>query len=297
MLEKLITIFPSLVKESDVPPSERHLYLFFKVNDQETAAIKKEEISEKERKVLEVFLDHKTKEASFDPIEKGWYSYLKEDGSPPPQLQELTSFRFYHLEGNKLYDNKSDVLEALRHYFDMECKCIFLHTHSLLVIVRERKEDPLPAFNAEELAGIIAADLLLDVKVYSGRRVHAADNVRYIFEQEKMLFEHALHLFPKERAFKDFDMMPFIFPSLKKKEQQQVFSYALGELEQEKELLNTLYYFYLSNLNISLTAKELHMHRNTLQYRLDKVIEHIGIDIKQFPNAAALYVMLRNQWQ
>jgi DNA-binding PucR family transcriptional regulator len=34
-------------------------------------------------------------------------------------------------------------------------------------------------------------------------------------------------------------------------------------------------------LNASLTAKRLFIHRNSLQYRIDKFIERTGIDIRQ----------------
>ncbi|MCY8607352.1 helix-turn-helix domain-containing protein, partial [Bacillus sonorensis] len=46
------------------------------------------------------------------------------------------------------------------------------------------------------------------------------------------------------------------------------------------------------NLNASLTAKRLFIHRNSLQYRIDRFIEKTGIDIRQFEEAAAVYFII-----
>ncbi|WP_158736079.1 CdaR family transcriptional regulator [Alteribacillus sp. YIM 98480] len=296
MIDKLKNIFPSLLLEEEVRPLDRHLYVFLKLNENKTAAIKKDEMTEQERKVLEVFLEIENQTDSFDPMDISWYSYLIDNGPLPP-LQQFPSFRFYHIEGSKLYDNKFDLQELLRSYFDTAFKCVFLHTHSLVVIVKESKDQELPAFNTEELAGIFATDLLIDVYVCSGRRVHAFEDIRFVFKQEKTLFDYARQLFPKDRAFNAYEILPFVFPLLKGNDQKRLFSYTFANLENEKELIETLYYFFLSNLNISLTAKELHMHRNTLQYRLDKITDQIGIDIKQFPNAAALFILIKRFWE
>ncbi|SDI25364.1 PucR family transcriptional regulator [Alteribacillus bidgolensis] len=297
MLKKLKKLFPSLVMEDEVPPAERHLYVFYKTSTQEKAGIKKEELTKKEREMLGVFLDKENPVKSFYPLDREWYAYLTEDASPPSSLQHVSSLRFFQLEGKKLYANQLDLQEALHVYFDVDVKCVFLHTHSLLVIVSDTLEQLPGTFDAEELAGILAVDLLLDVSVYSGRRVHATEDVRAAYQQEKQLFEHARHLFPKKRAFHGYEVLPFVFPLLENNQQIQLFSYAFAGLKQDDELIETLYHFFLSNLNISLTAKELHMHRNTLQYRLDKFIEQTGIDMKQFPNAAALYVLIKKLWE
>jgi DNA-binding PucR family transcriptional regulator len=45
-------------------------------------------------------------------------------------------------------------------------------------------------------------------------------------------------------------------------------------------------------MNVSLAAKKLYLHRNTLQYRVDKFIEKTGIDIKHFGNAVSIYLAL-----
>ncbi|MCD8511165.1 MAG: helix-turn-helix domain-containing protein [Bacillus sp. (in: Bacteria)] len=59
----------------------------------------------------------------------------------------------------------------------------------------------------------------------------------------------------------------------------------------DRTLLDSVKVYLECNLNTSLAAKKLYMHRNTLQYRVDKFIEKTSIDIKRFPNAVAVYFM------
>jgi DNA-binding PucR family transcriptional regulator len=56
--------------------------------------------------------------------------------------------------------------------------------------------------------------------------------------------------------------------------------------------LKMLETFVQCNLNISETAKELYMHRNSLQYRLDRFLEKTGIDVRQFQHAMPVYLAM-----
>ena len=50
--------------------------------------------------------------------------------------------------------------------------------------------------------------------------------------------------------------------------------------------------FLKCNLNINAASKELFMHRNTLIYRLDKIKEHTGLDLKKFCDAFIFHVLM-----
>ncbi|MDO8886328.1 helix-turn-helix domain-containing protein [Candidatus Oleimmundimicrobium sp.] len=67
----------------------------------------------------------------------------------------------------------------------------------------------------------------------------------------------------------------------------------LKPLQNEEELIKTIEIFFETNMNISLTAKKLFAHRNTLIYRLNKVRNLTGLDPKNFHDAIRLYVALK----
>lgn len=53
----------------------------------------------------------------------------------------------------------------------------------------------------------------------------------------------------------------------------------------DKELMNTINAFFDSGLNTSLTSENTYMHRNTLNYRIDKVKKLTGLNLKNFDHA------------
>ena len=46
--------------------------------------------------------------------------------------------------------------------------------------------------------------------------------------------------------------------------------------------------FFDNHLNISETARQLYVHRNTLVYRLEKLHQTVGLDLRNFDDAVAL---------
>ena len=56
-----------------------------------------------------------------------------------------------------------------------------------------------------------------------------------------------------------------------------------GMLDEEKK--ETVRVFFANDLNITAASKELFIHRNTLNYRLDKVKRDTGLDVRNFQDA------------
>ena len=64
-------------------------------------------------------------------------------------------------------------------------------------------------------------------------------------------------------------------------------------LEQfDEETLATVNAFFANNLNISETARQLYVHRNTLVYRLDKLQKSTGLDLRIFEDAITFKIAL-----
>ncbi len=66
-----------------------------------------------------------------------------------------------------------------------------------------------------------------------------------------------------------------------------------GEMvELDQETLSTIDTFFSNNLNVSETARQLFVHRNTLVYRIEKLIKSTGLDIRTFEDAMTLKIAL-----
>ena len=57
------------------------------------------------------------------------------------------------------------------------------------------------------------------------------------------------------------------------------------------EMMETIRTFFRNDLNLSTTARELYIHRNTLIYRLEKIRKETGFDLRRFQDAAVFQMI------
>lgn len=60
----------------------------------------------------------------------------------------------------------------------------------------------------------------------------------------------------------------------------------------EEETLSTVFKFFENSLNISETARQLYIHRNTLVYRLEKIQKMTGLDVRVFEDALTFKIAM-----
>ena len=67
-----------------------------------------------------------------------------------------------------------------------------------------------------------------------------------------------------------------------------------GELSAEidDEILNTINKFLENSLNVSETARQLYIHRNTLIYRIEKLEKATGMDVRNFDDALSFKIAM-----
>lgn len=73
---------------------------------------------------------------------------------------------------------------------------------------------------------------------------------------------------------------------------RELFSPETGKLL-TPEMMETIRAFFRNDLNLSTTARELFIHRNTLIYRLEKIRKETGFDLRHFRDAAVFQMISR----
>lgn len=106
-----------------------------------------------------------------------------------------------------------------------------------------------------------------------GRMYRKEDSV-FVFR--KLLLERFLADVPKDMSLKYNAMM---------------FNRKTARLFND-EMIHTIEKFFENSLNLSETARQLYIHRNTLVYRLDKVQRVIGLDLRAFDDAVTFKMMM-----
>ena len=106
-----------------------------------------------------------------------------------------------------------------------------------------------------------------------GRIYHAG---KHVFTYRNMLLERFLSE---------------VSPELGASYNSCIFNRATARLFND-EMVHTIETFFDNSLNLSETARKLYIHRNTLVYRLEKVQNAIGLDLRNFDDAVTFKMMM-----
>ncbi len=82
----------------------------------------------------------------------------------------------------------------------------------------------------------------------------------------------------------------FLFSVLKERKDTATLKKSLEE-KLSKTLINSALALAHANLNVSEAAKRLHIHRNTMLYRIDSIQEKTGIEVRFFEGAALFHML------
>ena len=80
-------------------------------------------------------------------------------------------------------------------------------------------------------------------------------------------------------------------PAVKRDEIRRSIIQTSANSELSGELLETVRVFFQNDLNLTATAKQLYIHRNTLNYRLDKIQKMLHLDVRSFHDAVVFKII------
>lgn len=62
---------------------------------------------------------------------------------------------------------------------------------------------------------------------------------------------------------------------------------------QDEDMVNCIEEFFKYNLNVAETSRNSYLHRNTLLYRIDKVLNLTGFNLKNFDDAVVFKILVQ----
>ncbi len=149
---------------------------------------------------------------------------------------------------------------------------------------------------AYAIADVLMSEALVDARVSYGTIVSELKDVSKSYKEASMALDVGRIFYSKKNvlAYNDLGIGRLIHQlpiSLCEMFLQEVFNGSA--LEQfDEETLATVNAFFENNLNISETARKMYLHRNTLGYRLDKIMKTTGLDVKKFDDALTFKIAL-----
>ena len=168
-----------------------------------------------------------------------------------------------------------------------------------IILVKESKdmktEKDLLSF-ASMIVDNMHAEAMVRVRVGYGNRVNNLQDIAKSYQEAKMALEVG-RIFYVEKEIVAYSLLGIgrliyqIPMSLCEMFIQEVFGDEIPDIFDE-ETMTTIQKFFDNNLNISETARQLYVHRNTLVYRLERLERTIGLDIRKFDDAMTFKIAL-----
>lgn len=290
MAINLSDLFPSFRFVIEEPLSlPNDVYIYEDLSQKGWIVIDKHEVSTRDHKLLCSLFNYVTNDPF--PLNNSeathWMRYLA--GTGPSLLHNSEEIRIIQLTFSTEGMDTASMKEVVQAFFGDEM--ILLHPSPHTAFLIEKKA--YYTYSADEFssfAAVLESDFFIKPRLYIGKFYTANVDLPIKFQKEKDLFSKAISRFPSERIF----TMEKIFPSLLADSlsadlQATLQNEVLIPLLEEDELLKTVRYFFENGFNGSVTAEKLHIHRNTLNYRLTKFQEITGLSVRNFEGALVAY--------
>jgi len=202
-------------------------------------------------------------------------------------------FHIVQTDSEKAYDLLKDItpLQERDVLVDMD-----RHTVVLLKDVSEEDDvDELAQF-AQALQETLMGETAHQMTIGIGRSRHTIEELRESYMEARRAIEVG-RIFKAEESI--FVYSRLILERFLMELPQDISAYYHGLLFNRKnqrlfneEMLYTIDMFFKKDLNLSDTARQLYIHRNTLVYRLDKVQKQIGLDLRSFEDAVTFKILM-----
>lgn len=287
LLNSLREIFPSITYYDAVGEENQLKYIWFMSDIEEVIGVLKTEVSSKEYAILQTFLT--PYEIQFPVVtekEKHWKALIQNKTAEVPVTMQ--SFRFVAFTFKRNQISPIQFKMAICELFSYEVPIIWKNECEGIIV--EEVQDQEECTSYSQIIDILMSDLYVKIKFLVGpfNQTKSNANLEYHFIEQAstIIFQYS-----SKDVTTYIEAVPyFLIYHDDVSSRKYVQKIILQEFEHDEELLKMIEVFIDQNLNLSETAKVLHLHRNSLQYRIDRLYEKVGIDIRNFHHAMALYL-------
>ncbi|EEL50699.1 MULTISPECIES: PucR family transcriptional regulator [Bacillus cereus group] len=279
MIQQLKTYYGKDIKINEVVLSEDYNWFLVEGNK---VGIRKSRLHQRERQLLSSILTPIHTDTFYETEkEKLWYEALYKNKN-----MSIVSIRFLHFFTTQPIVEREEFQDALQSMFSFTTTTIWETSQTGVLILEEN----ISEYTLQTALDTLETDFFISLTFFIGKHYMQTDEIAQLYQWERKLFSFlSPYLFKKIIHIEQ--LLPYqLIISLPKEEREKYTNQLLAHISNDKELIDSVKVFFQCNLNVSLAAKQLYLHRNTLQYRIDKFIEKTGINIKTFEGAVTVYM-------
>lgn len=292
MINQLSRIYPSLQVHRQVEPASDPAYRWFSTDDDLLIGIHETELAPKDLLLLATFLTPYNPDFPIPTDEeKNWLAAVSSSGQLA--ANEFTSnvpYRFVHFSIKEKQISPVAFKLAIHDFFAQSVPILWENDHEGILVEYLAKEDD--AISYEEIIDPLMSDLYIKIQFFVGPFQDNMNGVAAHYRSITEAAKTATHYSTKTVISYAEAVPHLLINEAPKTLLSEIRQTVLQAYQNDEETLKMIETFVRNNLNISETSKALHMHRNSLQYRLDRFYDSTGIDVRKFHQAMAVYLAI-----
>lgn len=216
--------------------------------------------------------------------ESMWYQFLI--NGKPLMNRSLMRYQLIHFKVENLSEQKDFWLKTLSAYFESYEDGFFVDNSSGLIVIQEDEIDPV------SLQGFIQTlddDFSSKTSLYIGMAMTLSEAMIDLYKEELTYFENNQ---TKDIVldFKNTYIHKVVKNELVRSEQAKLY---LMKIEQQENFSVLIGALWANQGNITQTASTLYLHRNTLNYRLDKFYDETGLSLRNLDDLLLAYLLIQ----
>ena len=198
------------------------------------------------------------------------------------------------------HDRDSIAMEMLRNLFEDQGECYLTAVEQKHIVMIKSVSTKEAYEEVEQMAQVIVdmlnTEAMLAVKVAYGTIVGELKEVSKSYKEARMALDVGKIFYAEKHiiAYNTLGIGRLIYHlpvNLCRMFIKEIFGdHALDDLDDE--ILTTVQKFFDNNLNVSETSRQLFVHRNTLVYRIEKLHQATGLDIRTFEDALTFKIAM-----
>ena len=198
------------------------------------------------------------------------------------------------------YEKDNTAMEIVKGLFSSHTKDFItaVDEQSIILVQELREQDDYEEVEqtAKMLRDMLNTEAMSSVRIAYGTIVNEIRQVSRSYKEAKMALDVGKIFYMEKSiiAYNTLGIGRLIYQlpvPLCQMFMKEVFTETMPDSFDE-ETLTTISKFFENNLNVSETARQLYIHRNTLVYRLEKLQKSTGLDIRKFDDALTFKIAM-----
>ncbi|REB05276.1 PucR family transcriptional regulator [Sporosarcina sp. BI001-red] len=222
----------------------------------------------------------------------------------PSEVEQYEDMIIWKYKMEKIAKKCVAVVNSQSYKAKGEITC-FYRSNRIIVLIGQNEDNPVDSITdikayANGLHESLSETIKERCMIGIGRQVEGISSLYKSFSEANEMIRLTQQLNEKNEVahYEDYAVYHLLDSNIKEHALVEFFEKCLGLLfthdqENGTAYIETLEYYFTNNSNVTETAKAMFIHRNTLIYRIERIQEILGLDIKHSEDVLRIQIALK----